>query len=143
MTDNELKLLVALLKSVDEYGLKTFISLKEKVEMTEKMDFNFLEKISKEKSNRLKQNCDYIIAAEKYLDNIEINKKLAVNELIDSFKSQSKIKDLSDASNYLDNLGFSDKKISTWEEGVLILIKGLSKYNFNLEYVTQIKNDLG
>lgn len=141
MTDNELKLLIALLRNVDKYGLHTFLSLKEKLAASEELDFNFLEKLSKEKSKNLKQKSNYKIEVEKYLDGIELNKKLAVNELIKSFQSRTKLKNLLEASSYLNNLGFSDKKISTWQEGIYILVKGLHKYNFDLNYIAEIQND--
>lgn len=141
ITDNELKLLIALLKNVDKYGLQTFLSLKEKLAVSEELDFNFLEKLSKEKFKNLKQKSNYKVEMEKYLDGIEINKKLAVNNLVNSFQSRAKLKNLLEVSSYLNSLGFSDKKISTWQEGIYILVKGLHKYNFDLNYIDKIQND--
>ncbi|MEZ8541921.1 hypothetical protein AB6C74_03700 [Vibrio splendidus] len=141
MTDNELKLLIALLKNVDKYGLQTFLSLKEKVTKQADLDFNFLEKVAREKSNNFKHKVNYKVEVEKYLNGIDINKKLAVNDLINSFQSKSRIKNLSEVSSYFNRLGFSDKKISSWQEGMFILVKGLSKHKFDLNYIAEIQNE--
>lgn len=122
INQDELKLLRALLNTIDKHGLENFYSLNEKLRGSDSLDFSFInEALSKRKQLESKPKLDYVVKTEEIIKTLDDDRKVAVIDLITLIKRKSVLKKLSDFSDYLNASGIQEKQIRSWHEGIYLI----------------------
>ncbi|KPH57995.1 hypothetical protein [Pseudoalteromonas porphyrae] len=147
INQDELKLLLALLNTIDKHGLEKFHSLSKKLTGSDSLDFSFLnEAISKRKKLKSQSKPDYVVKTEEIIKKMDNDKKVVVIDLITLIKRKSVLKNLSDFSTYLNANGIQTKQIRSWHEGIYRIAyecfhKDMSFINKLSEVLTDSKKD--